>query len=199
MFSPFRYCIFRTKFRNLGDIPDKILKGCRKKDSRAQEELYRLVAPKMYGVCLQYAGNNDDAKDILQEGFIKVFDKIQQFQGKGSFEGWIRKIIINTAIEKIRFQTLTQNTFEKIKMDSEVYYDDVIDNLSADELISLIRELSPKYRAVFSMYAIEGYDHKEISDLLGITEGTSKSNLSRARKILQEKVKDLFGIIKNTR
>lgn len=180
----------------MADIPDKILKGCKNKDTRAQENLYRLVAPRMYGVCLHYAGNDDDAKDILQEGFIKVFEKIDQFQGKGSFEGWIRKIIINTAVEKIRSQALTQKIFEKVKMETEIYYDDVIDNLSADELISLIRELSPKYRLVFSMYAIEGYDHKEISKLLGITEGTSKSNLSRARKILQEKVKELFGIIK---
>jgi RNA polymerase sigma factor (sigma-70 family) len=193
----FRCSTFIKKFLKLADIPAKILTGCRAGNSKAQEELYRLVAPRMYGLCLQYTSNNDDAKDILQDGFIKVFQKIDQFEGKGSLEGWIRKIIVNTALERFRSQSITVSHDEKLVLKNEPFYDDIIDNMSAEDLLMLIRELSPQYRLVFNLYAIEGYSHKEIAEKLGISVGTSKSDLFRARAVLQEKVKMMNEIKKS--
>jgi RNA polymerase sigma factor (sigma-70 family) len=178
----------------LADVPEKIIEGCRKGKNRYQEELYRLIAPKMYGLCLKYASDKDDAKDIMQDGFIKVFQKIDQYSTKGSFEGWVRRIMINTALEKYRSQVTMYSLDERMSLSDEGVRSTVIENLSAEELLGLVRQLTPKYRMVFNLYAIEGYSHKEISDLLGISEGTSKSNLSRARFILQEKVKELYSI-----
>ena len=151
----------------------------------------------MFGLCLQYANNYDDACDILQDGFIKVFRKLEQFTGKGSFEGWIRRIMINTALERYRSQLhlypLTEGTINSEGM----MYEEVFSKLSGDELLKLVQELPPRYRMVFNMYAIEGYAHKEIAEMMGITVGTSKSNLSRARDILQKKVKRHFDSSEN--
>jgi len=175
------------------DIPDNIIKACIEGNRSGQGELYRLVAPKMYGVCLQYAGNEDDAKDIMQDGFIKVFNKIEQFSGKGSFEGWIRRIIVNTALERYRSKVHLQSIDENDNVNVEVIDQYVLESMTAEEITSLIKELSPKYRLVFNLYALEGYSHKDISEKLGISEGTSKSNLSRARGILQQKVLELYS------
>jgi len=147
----------------------------------------------MYGVCLRYCGSRDDAQDILHEGFLKIFEKIRQFEFRGSFEGWIRRIMVNTALERYR----NQNKFVSIRDDSIEDYEkpedfDISEDITAKELMEMIEDLSPQYRMVFNMYAIEGYSHKEIAELLGITEGTSKSNLSRARVILQEKIKEFY-------
>ena len=151
----------------------------------------------MFGLCLQYANNYDDACDILQDGFIKVFRKLEQFTGKGSFEGWIRRIMINTALERYRSQLhlypLTEGTINSEGM----MYEEVFSKLSGDDLLKLVQELPPRYRMVFNMYAIEGYAHKEIAEMMGITVGTSKSNLSRARDILQKKVKRHFDSSEN--
>jgi RNA polymerase sigma factor (sigma-70 family) len=179
----------------VADIPDKILKGCKDNNAQAQAELYRIVASRMFGVCLRYASNDDDAKDILQDGFIKVFQKIKQFDNKGSFEGWIRKIMVNTALERLRSKKPNVNLEENIKH-TDVIYENILEELNAEDLIKVIQSLSPKYRMVFNMYAIEGYSHKEIADILGITEGTSKSDLSRARAILQEKINGMYGLKK---
>jgi RNA polymerase sigma-70 factor (ECF subfamily) len=147
---------------------------------------------KMFGICLRYAGNYHDAEDIMQEGFIKVFEKIHQFGFKGAFEGWIRKIMVNTALEKYRlhFQTvsLQDNPAEGIQ-ELEI---DATANLEVKELLNIIQDLTPRYRLVFNLYALEGYSHREISEMLQITEGTSKSNLSRARVILQERVNKYY-------
>ena len=171
------------------DSLDNIIKGCLKGDRMCQEQLYKMFSTRMFGLCLQYANNYDDACDILQDGFIKVFRKMDQFTGKGSFEGWIRRIMINTALERYRshlhLYPLTENTVIK----DEFVYDEVFEKISADELVKLVQKLPPRYRMVFNMYAIEGYTHKEIAETMGITVGTSKSNLSRARVILQRKVK----------
>lgn len=176
----------------MADIPDKILEGCIKEDSSSQAELYRLVASKMYGVCLQYAGNEDDAKDIMQDGFIKVFKKIDQYSGKGSLEGWIRRIIVNTALEKLRSKVHAKELDEERETENDITDFGVLESMTAEEITKLIKELSPRYRMVFNLYAIEGYSHREISNKLGISEGTSKSNLSRARAILQSKINILF-------
>jgi RNA polymerase sigma-70 factor (ECF subfamily) len=175
------------------DRLENIIKGCLKGNRTSQEQLYRMFSNRMFGLCLQYAENYDDACDILQEGFIKVYRKMDQFSGKGSFEGWIRRIMINTALERYRSQLrlypLTENEGRKEDQTSV----EVLDQLSADDLIKLVQSLPPRYRMVFNMYAIEGYTHKEIAESMGITVGTSKSNLSRARDILQKKVKEYFN------
>jgi RNA polymerase sigma-70 factor (ECF subfamily) len=166
--------------------------GCQEGNPGAQRELYDMFKPKMFGICLRYAGNYHDAEDIMQEGFIKVFEKIHQFGFKGAFEGWIRRIMVNTALEKYRmhFQTVSlQDNPAGAELEQEI---DVTSNIEVKELLNIIQDLTPRYRLVFNLYAIEGYSHKEISEMLQITEGTSKSNLSRARVILQEKVNKYY-------
>jgi RNA polymerase sigma-70 factor (ECF subfamily) len=154
-----------------------------------QFELYQQFAPKMYGVCLRYAGNAEEAEDILQEGFIKIFNKIGSYRGDGSFEGWIRRIFVNTAIEHFRKKTYLQPLTEVEENTMEGKYLSVLDKLAEKDIIQLVQQLSPGYRTVFNMYVVEGYTHKQIAEALGISEGTSKSQLSRAKQILQDMVK----------
>ncbi|MGZ3924106.1 MAG: RNA polymerase sigma factor, partial [Flavisolibacter sp.] len=153
-----------------------------------QQELYDRFSPKMYGVCLRYAGNTEEAEDILQEGFIKIFNKINSYRGDGSFEGWIRRIFVNTAIEHFRKKTYLQPITETEENTVEGKYLSVLDSLAEKDIVRLIQQLSPGYRTVFNMYVVEGYTHKQIADMLGISEGTSKSQLSRAKLILQDLV-----------
>jgi RNA polymerase sigma-70 factor (ECF subfamily) len=176
----------------LVDHLHKVVRECQVNNPEAQRELYDMFKAKMFGTCLRYAGNYDDAQDILQEGFIKVFEKIHQFGFKGSFEGWIRKVMVNTALEKYRLHYRQVPVDENL---SEAEYNegsDIGSDIDAGELIRIIQELTPRYRIVFNLYALEGFSHKEISDMLKISEGTSKSNLSRARAILQEKVNKFY-------
>jgi RNA polymerase sigma factor (sigma-70 family) len=176
----------------------KIIKGCLSGDRRDQELLYRRHSSKLYGVCLQYSGNDEEARDILQEGFIKIFENLHKYKHEGSFEGWIRRIVVNTALEKFRsrhnlFRVDDIDTIQEpeAEPDTEDY-----SGLQAVDLLYIIRELPPKYRMVFNLYAIEGYSHKEIGEMMNISEGTSKSNLSRARSILQRRVSSYTGIRK---
>ena len=171
--------------------PD-LIQGCIINDRRMQEELYSRFAPKMYSVCLRYAGNAEEAEDILQEGFIKIFKKISSFRSEGSFEGWIRRIFVNTSIEHFRRKTYLQPISEQEENTLEGKSLSILDKLAERDIIQLIQQLSPGYRTVFNMYVIEGYTHKEIGEMLGISEGTSKSQLSRAKVILQEIVKDFI-------
>lgn len=166
-----------------------LLEGCRRGDRKMQHELYKRFAPKMFGVCLRYAGNVEEAEDILQEGFIKVFNKISTFRGEGSFEGWIRRIFVNTAIEHFRRKTYLQPISETEENTIEGKYISALDSMAEKDIIQLIQQLSPGYRTVFNMYVVEGYTHKQIAEILGISEGTSKSQLSRAKLILQDMVK----------
>lgn len=154
-----------------------------------QEELYRRFSPRMYAVCLRYAGNAEEAEDILQEGFIKVFKKLDSFRGDGSFEGWVRRIFVNTAIEHFRRKRYLQPVTEKEENTLEGKSLSALDGLAEKDILALIKQLSPGYRTVFNMYVIEGYTHKEIADMMGISEGTSKSQLSRAKVILQDMVR----------
>ena len=154
-----------------------------------QHELYKRFAPLMFGVCLRYAGNTQEAEDILQEGFIKVFSKLGSFRGEGSFEGWVRRIFVNTAIEHYRKKIQIQPITEYEENTIEGKYLSALDDMAEKDIIHLVQQLSPGYRTVFNMYVIEGYTHKQIAEALGINEGTSKSQLSRARLILQELVK----------
>ncbi len=175
-------------FENL----DHIIRGCQAGDPRAQRELYVHFKDKMFGVCLRYAGNYDDAQDIVQDGFVKIFEKIGQFRFEGAFEGWVRKVMVNTALEKYRMHCQVININDGIKEVENTSVSDTGSEISVKELLQFVQQLSPKYRMVFNLYAIEGYSHKEISAMLNITEGTSKSNLSRARVILQEKVNKYY-------
>jgi RNA polymerase sigma factor (sigma-70 family) len=169
-----------------------MIRECLDGNRKSQEQLYKMFSSKMFGLCLQYSNNHDDEKDILQEGFIKVFQKLDQFDHRGSFEGWIRRIMINTALEKYRSKLYLFPITEREMKKEEQISEGALERLTASDLIRLVQELSPRYRMVFNLYAIEGYTHKEISEMLGITVGTSKSNLARARGILQEKVKILY-------
>jgi len=171
---------------------DELVKACKKNRPDAQKKLYDLFSKKMFGVCLQYAKDYTEAEDILQDGFIKVFTKMSQFDFKGSFEGWVRRIMVNCALERYRKQNLLYNVSEITDYDIRFAQEDTMGEISSKELLGIIQELSPQYKIVFNLYAIEGYAHQEIAEMLGISVGTSKSNLSRARVILQEKVKVLY-------
>ncbi|XOV67965.1 MAG: RNA polymerase sigma factor [Fluviicola sp.] len=177
----------------------EIISGCIRKDRRAQEELFRLYYGKMLGVCMRYARDRDSAEEMLQEGFIKVFDKLEGFDYKGSFEGWMRRIVANTAIDQIRKSKkdplLTDND-EDFKLGAE---DRVVEKeerealeIRAELAMEAIQQLSPAYRAVFNLYVMEEYTHKEIGEILGISEGTSKSNLAKAKMNLQKILKERF-------
>ena len=178
-----------STLRNQTISESDLIQGCLASDRRMQEELYRRFSPRMYGVCLRYAGNAEEAQDILQEGFIKVYKKLSSFRGEGSFEGWIRRIFVNTAIEHFRRKTYQQSITEKHENTIEGKYLSVLDNMAEKDIMKLVQELSPGYRTVFNLYVVEGYTHREIGDMLGISEGTSKSQLSRAKVILQDMVK----------
>lgn len=153
-----------------------------------QEHLYKQFAPKMYAVCLRYASNPDDAQDLLQEGFIKIFRNLSKFRKEGSFEGWVRRVFVNTAIEHYRKKININSIGDKEERAIEDNNFNVLDRLAEKDIVQLIQELSPGYRSVFNLYVIEGYAHREIGEILGISEGTSKSQLARAKAILQKKV-----------
>lgn len=144
----------------------------------------------MYTVCLRYSGNPEDARDLLQEGFIKVFKNLEKFRKEGSFEGWVRRIFVNTSIEHYRKKVNLYNVTETQENTIEDKEFNVLDNLAEKDIMKMINELSPGYKAVFNMHVIEGYSHKEIGDALGINEGTSKSQLARAKMVLKKMVEN---------
>lgn len=174
----------------------KILKGCIAGKAKYQQLLYETYYGKMMSVCMRYARGNEEAKDILQEGFIKVFTNIQYFKSDGSLEGWVRRVIVNTAINyyhKNKRQQLNnsiEESYEELS-DCLIEEDEAIKKLNYDDILVFVRALPPAYQAVFNLYVIEGYNHKEIGELLGISEGTSKSNLAKARLKLQKQLNKL--------
>ncbi len=165
---------------------DELVKGCLKRDRKAQKQLYDTYSGKMYSICFRYVKNSMDAEDVLVTAFTKIFDKIDQFKAEGSFEGWIRRIIVNESLSSLRKRKTMYLETDLEAADREPDYDQLSDHLEAEDLLNLIQELPPGYRVVFNMYAIDGYSHKEIADELGISENTSKSQLSRARTYLQK-------------
>lgn len=169
---------------NWSEIIPKCIDGERK----SQKILYEYFADSMFAVCLHYVKSYDEAQDILQDGFVRVFNKMYQYSYQGSFEGWVRKVFVHSAIEYLRSKKMKFADIEMVSMIEDPSALSVLNRLSAEDILGLIQDLSPQYRLVFNLYAIEGYNHKEIADMLGITEGTSKSNLSRARVILQKKL-----------
>jgi len=174
-----------------------LIQGSIEGDRQIQKTLYSRFAPKMYSVCLRYSGNAEDAQDLLQEGFIKVFKNLNKFRGDGSFEGWIRRIFVNTSIEHFRKKVNLYTVSETQEVTIEDKGLNVLDNLAEKDLMTMIQELSPGYRAVFNMHVIEGYSHKEIADILGINEGTSKSQLARAKTVLKKMVESRLNKTSN--
>lgn len=162
-----------------------LISACIRKERWAQKVLYEEQYPKMMGVCLRYAGNQDEALDILHEGFIKVFKNLHRYEPGTALSSWIRRIMVNTAIDYYRKMVRRRTEDIETAFDLSVPDADALSQLSEQEILQSVQELSPAYRAVFNLYIIEGYSHKEISDLLGITESTSRSNLVKARLKLQ--------------
>ena len=175
---------------------EKLINRCKQRDIRAQSEVYQLFAGKLFALCLKYSKNYQEAQDNLQDGFITIFNKIEQYKFKGSFEGWLKRIIINTALQKYREKNVLNLISEGIPEEIEVETDEL--DISLDFLLKIIQELPNRYRLVFNMYVLDGYSHKEIAELLEISVGTSKSNLSRGRYILKKKVEEnAFELKKN--
>ena len=170
----------------------QMIAGCMEQNREAQKTLYEKYSRMMFGVCLRYSSDQDSAKDLLQDGFIKVFASIRSFQSKGSFEGWIKRIFINMALESLRkkkslIQTSddVQNLPDVVDEDTE---DDAMYRISENDLLKMIQELPKGYATVFNLYAIEDFSHREIAGMLDISEGTSRSQYVRARQLLQTKV-----------
>ena len=164
---------------------DQLIHDCKNNDTKAQEQLYRLFSSKLFAICLKYSRNYAEAEDNLQDGFLIIFDKIHQYNFKGSFEGWIKRIMINNVLQQYRKVTFLELTTENISEEPEVEIDE---SVSLEFLMKIIQELPDRYRLVFNLYVIDGYSHGDIAEMLEISTGTSKSNLSRARMILKEKI-----------
>ncbi len=165
----------------------KLIQNCKKGERKAQEQLYRKYSNILFGICLKYSRNKTEAEDNLHDSFMIIFDKIDQFKFKGSFEGWMKRITVNTVLQKYRKDQYLKLVTENIEEESEVEYEYADIQLST--LLQYVQELPTKYRLTFNLYVLDGYTHKEISELLGTSQGTSKSNLARARMILREKIK----------
>ncbi len=166
-----------------------LITGCKNKDRKSQKRLYELYNKRLFILCNRYCKN--EAEDVLQAAFIKIFNNIEKYEGSGSFEGWIKKITLNTAISAFHKRNILKNSndivdYEEFSLDDK--HADVVSQMSAENILELINSLPDIYRVTFNLYAIEGYKHNEIAEMLQISEGTSKSQLSRARKMLQEKL-----------
>lgn len=160
---------------------------CKNNNRNAQGELYQLYKDILFGLCLKYCKNTKDAEDVLQDSFVKIFQNMHKFNAKGSFEGWLKRITINTAIDKYH-QTKVKHLPIIEEITEDVFLEESTNEFSLDYLLECIQELPNRYRLVFNLYELDNYSHKEIADLLKISVGTSKSNLHRAKKILQEKL-----------
>lgn len=173
------FTIFRAK-------DTELIAGCRRKDATAQKELYERYAGKLYALCCRYIKEKMEAEDVLIIAFTKILERIDQFKGEGSFEGWMKRVVVNESLTYLR---RNKNMYLEIDIeaaDREPYFEMMENHLQAEDLMKMIEELPAGYRTVFNMYAIDGYTHKEIADQLGISENTSKSQLSRARVALQK-------------
>ena len=177
---------------------EELINKCKKGDRKAQELLYRQYTDILFGICLKYSRNKSEAEDSLHDSFMTIFEKIGQYKSKGSFEGWIKRITVNTVLQKYRkeeyLKVVTENTEEEVEVETGYM------NLDLQTLLGYIQELPNKYRLTFNLYVLDGYSHKEISTMLGTSPGTSKSNLARARMILKEKIesrkaKAIIGIL----
>ena len=168
---------------------NQLIQKCSENDTRAQSELYQLFSGKLFSICLKYSRNYEEAEDNLQDAFLTIFEKIGQFQEKGSFEGWLKRITINTALQRYRADKGVLNLVnEEDAVDEDVLIDD--ENIPVDYLLKIIQELPDRYRLVFNLYVLDDYSHLDISKMLNVTIGTSKSNLSRAKQLLKERIEE---------
>lgn len=177
---------------------ESIINACKKNDRTAQEHLYNLFASRFYGICLRYGSDQLEAEDMLQEGFVKLFRKIDKYNSTGSFPAWASRLITNNCIDMLRkkpsFYNLTDEKSAMIEANSV----DALDDLFLEDLVQLIQELPNGYRTIFNLFIVEGFSHKEIAEKLAISEGTSKSQLNRAKKLLQSKIseREAYGLNK---
>ena len=170
---------------------EELISNCKKQNLKAQEELYNKFSGILFAICLKYSPNYHEAEDNLQDAFLTIFERIEQFKGKGSFEGWMKRIAINTVLQKYRKKKIFHLSNEEQIEEEEVV--EVENNqVPLDFLLKIVQELPNRYRLVFTMYVLDDYSHKEISDFVGISVGTSKSNLARARGILKVKIEDYY-------
>jgi RNA polymerase sigma-70 factor (ECF subfamily) len=170
---------------------DQLIAGCKKQKPKAQKAIYEKMAGKMLGVCVRYLHDREEAEHVMIGAMVKVFEKIEQYSGNGSFEGWVRRIMVNECLMYIRKNRAMSLEVDIEEVYSEPNLEQLENQLESEDLMRLIGELPVGYRTVFNLYAIEGYNHAEIAERLGINENTSKSQLSRARKILQKRLVDL--------
>jgi len=170
---------------------EELINDCKKNERKAQEQLYKLYAPKLFSVCLKYSRNYTEAQDNLQDGFLLIFKNIHQFSFKGSLEGWLKRVMINHVLQQYRKETFLNIVDENVPEEIEVEVDS--DGVSSEFLIKIIQELPDRYRLVFNLYVLDGFSHQEIAEQLNINIGTSKSNLSRAKLILKEKIESQTG------
>lgn len=170
---------------------EQLIEKCKENDTKAQSDLYKLFSSKLFTLCLKYSRNYAEAEDNLQDAFVTIFEKISQYSGKGSLEGWLKRIVINTALQRYRkqgvFDIVNEDQIEDVQIDVDT------ETVNLDFLLSSIQELPDRYRLVFNLYVLDGYSHKEISEMLDITTGTTKSNLARARKILKDKIENYMA------
>lgn len=169
----------------------ELIEGCIREDRKCQKEVFRRYSGKMLVVCRRYSRHEMEAEDLLQDAFVKVFDNIRQFEFKGSFEGWIRRIVINTALKNFHKSSFQKEVIGTEQQEERPVEPDAINHLQEEELMDLINRLPDGYRVVFNLYAVEGYSHKEISDMLGIGESTSRSQLVKARRLLKDQIQKL--------
>ncbi len=167
---------------------EELVHNCKKGDRKAQSQLYSKYAAVLFGICLKYSRNKAEAEDSLHDSFMTIFNKIAQYKSEGSFEGWIKRITVNTVLQKYRKEKLLEVVSDNYTKEEVVEIQEKDATIPLQTLLKYIQELPDKYRTTFNLYVLDGYSHKEISNLLGTSEGTSKSNLARARMILKEKI-----------
>ena len=169
------------------------IEGAKQGDRRSQKAIYDMLSDKMHAVCLRYMGDRESAEDILQDGFVTLFTKLDSYSGEGAFEGWARKIFVNTALMSLRKKDALKGS-EDVSAAWDITSDEptAVQSMSYKDLVKLIAGLPPGFRTVFNMYVVEGYSHKEIGEALGISETTSRSQLQRARTLLQSKIKEKY-------
>ena len=170
---------------------DELIIKCKKQDAKALGELYKRYSSTLFSICLKYSPNRVEAEDNLQDAFLSIFKNVGQFKGKGSFEGWMKRIAVNTVLQKYRKQRVFDIAHEERIEEVEVEVDNI--EVPLDFLLKIIQELPDRYRLVFTLYVLDGYAHKEIAEMVGISDGTSKSNLARARVILKKKIDKYYS------
>ena len=165
---------------------EQLIINCKKNDAKAQSQIYKLFSSKLFSLCLKYSKNYAEAQDNLQDSFVTIFQKIDQFGNKGSFEGWMKRVTINTALQRYRsvgvFDIVNEDQIEDVAVEINE------EEISIDFLLGIIQKLPDRYRLVFNLYVLDDYSHKEIAQMLDISTGTTKSNLARARMILKDKI-----------